>query len=292
MTNAEERARQLVSEAEKKLSPKGFFQSLFFSSRNRTEDAIECYQKAGSLFKLAKNWLQASTAFRMAGDLNLEQNNRSEAANDFVFAAKCLDKYDTNGAVKYLLKAIQIYTDLGRFITAAKLHNNIGEIYEQNLELENAIQHYEQAADYYKVEDNFMSAKKCLLKVAEYASSEFHDYNKAVNIFQEVAFFDLKTPILHYNVKDNLCKAGLCHLCVDSLNAKLALESYLEKYPDFENTAQFEFLKKLIECVEEADEETFNKMVADYDKLHRLDTWHTKVLLKIRKQIKGHPNLL
>ena len=54
-------------------------------------------------------------------------------------------------AVSCLLKAIEIYTDLGRFTIAAKHHQTIAEIYESELaDLDRAVQHYEQAADYFK----------------------------------------------------------------------------------------------------------------------------------------------
>lgn len=50
-----------------------------------------------------------------------------------------------------MLKAIEIYTDMGRFSIAAKHHQTIAEIYESELaDLERAVQHYEQAADYFK----------------------------------------------------------------------------------------------------------------------------------------------
>lgn len=292
MTHAEEQARQLLQEAEKKMSPKGFLQSLFGYYRNRTEDAIECYQRAGNLFKLAKNWSQAGSAFQQAADLSIEQNNRSDAASNFVLASKCIEKYDVQNAIKCLLNAIQIYTDLGRFVIAAKLHNNIAEIYEQNLQFEKSIQHYEQAADYFKVEENFTSAKRCLLKVADYVSSEFKDYNRAIDIYQEVAFYDLKNAILQYGAKDHLFRAVLCHLCIDVLNAKHALDFYAKKYPAFNITREYKFLKTITEQIEEGDEDGFTKSVREYDDLSRLDTWHTKILLAVKRQISGQPDLL
>jgi alpha-soluble NSF attachment protein len=249
-------------------------------------------KKRATYLNLQKNWHQAGSAFKAAGDLNLEHNNRTEAANDYVLASKCFEKYDISNAINFSLSAIQIYTDLGRFTMAAKQHGNIAEIYEHNLELEKAVQHYEQAADYFKVEENYVLAKRCLLKIAEYSSSEFQDYTKAINIYQEIGFYDLKTPILQYNAKDNLFKAGLCHLCIDLMNAKHALDLYLDKYPAFETSMQYGFLKNIIECVEDLDEDAFSRVVRDYDNQVRLDTWHTKILLTIKKQMKEHPNLL
>ena len=49
-------------------------------------------------------------------------------------------------------KAIDIYTDMGRFTIAAKHHQTIAELYESDIaDLERAMQHYEKSADYFRV---------------------------------------------------------------------------------------------------------------------------------------------
>lgn len=51
-----------------------------------------------------------------------------------------------------MVKACDIYTEMGRFNIAAKHQQTIAEIYESDLsDLERAMQHYEQAADFFKV---------------------------------------------------------------------------------------------------------------------------------------------
>ena len=51
-----------------------------------------------------------------------------------------------------LSKAIDIYTDMGRFTIAAKHHQTIAELYESDIaDLERAMQHYEKSADYFRV---------------------------------------------------------------------------------------------------------------------------------------------
>lgn len=69
---------------------------------------------------------------------------------------------------------------------AAKNHITIAEIYENNLvDLEKAIYHYEQAADYYRGEESNSSANKCALKVAMY-SAQMENYPKAIEIYEQV----------------------------------------------------------------------------------------------------------
>src|SRR5437899_1371598 len=56
-------------------------------------------------------------------------------------------KGDPKEAVASITKAIEIFTDMGRFNIAAKHHMTVAEIYEVDaVDIEKAITHYEQAA--------------------------------------------------------------------------------------------------------------------------------------------------
>lgn len=94
-------------------------------------------------------------------------------------------------AISCLLKAIEIYTDMGRFTMAAKHHQSIAEIYESEaVDLERAVHHFEQAADYFRGEESNSSANKCLLKVAQYAA-QLENYDKAIQIYEQVKIEDI-----------------------------------------------------------------------------------------------------
>ncbi|XP_014218659.1 alpha-soluble NSF attachment protein [Copidosoma floridanum] len=184
MADNEHKAVQLIAEAEKKLtSTKGFFNSLFGSSK--IEEAVEAYQRAANLFKMSKKWNEAGNSFCQAADLNSKAGSRHDAASNYIDAANCYKKSNAPEAVNCLLKAIEIYTDMGRFTMAAKHHQSIAEIYENEaLDLERAVQHYEQAADYFRGEESNSSANKCLLKVAQYAA-QLENYEKAIKIYEQ-----------------------------------------------------------------------------------------------------------
>lgn len=70
---------------------------VFISSSNRLEDAVDCYQRAANLFKMAKNWSSAGSAFCEAANLHLRSGSRHEAATNYVDAANCYKKSDING---------------------------------------------------------------------------------------------------------------------------------------------------------------------------------------------------
>ncbi|XP_010016923.1 PREDICTED: alpha-soluble NSF attachment protein-like, partial [Nestor notabilis] len=103
---------------------------------SRIEEACDIYARAANMFKMAKNW-------------------SDDAATSFVDAGNAFKKADPQEAINCLLRAIEIYTDMGRFTIAAKHHVSIAEIYETELvDIEKAIAHYEQAADYYRGEES------------------------------------------------------------------------------------------------------------------------------------------
>uniref|UniRef100_A0A3Q2XFC4 NSF attachment protein beta n=1 Tax=Hippocampus comes TaxID=109280 RepID=A0A3Q2XFC4_HIPCM len=245
----EKEAIQLMADADKKVKSSGsFLGGMFGGGHHKVEEACEMYCRAANMFKMAKNWSEA---------------------------IKCLNA------------AVDIYTDMGRFTIAAKHHISIAEIYEADLvDIEKAIAHFEQAADYYKGEESNSSANKCLLKVGAYCA-QLEQYQKAIEIYEQVGANTMDNPLLKYSAKEYFFKAALCHFIVDELNAKIAVEKYEEMFPAFSDSRECKLLKKLLEAHEEQNSEAFTEAVKEFDSISRLDQWHTTLLLRIKKTIQG-----
>lgn len=291
MADNEQKAMQLVAEAEKKLkSAQGFLGSLFGKS-SKIEEACEMYSKAANMFKMAKKWSAAGSAFCEGANLQLKCGNKHDAATCFVDAGNCYKKSDPQEAVNCLLKAIEIYTDMGRFTIAAKHHMTIAEIFENEVaDIEKAITHYEQAADYYKGEESNSSANKCLLNVAKYAA-QLEQYDKAIEIYEQVAASSLESSLLKYSAKEYFFRAALCHLCVDTLNAEHAVNRYEETSPSFSDSRECKLIKNLAEKLREEDIEGFTEAVREFDSISHLDQWFTNMLLRIKKTMQATPDL-
>ncbi|XP_068202832.1 alpha-soluble NSF attachment protein-like [Palaemon carinicauda] len=188
-------------------------------------------------------------------------------------------------SVNSLLKAIEIYTDMGKFTMAAKHHQGIAEIYETEVaDMEKAIQHFEQASDYFRGEESNSSANKCQLKVAMFAA-QMENYEKAIQIYEQVATSSLESSLLKYSAKEYMFRAALCHLCVDLTNSRIAVEKYEEMYPAFQDSRECKLLKALMNHLEEQNVDAFTDTVKEYDSISRLDQWYTTMLLRIKKSI-------
>uniref|UniRef100_A0A8C7SHU5 N-ethylmaleimide-sensitive factor attachment protein, beta b n=1 Tax=Oncorhynchus mykiss TaxID=8022 RepID=A0A8C7SHU5_ONCMY len=297
----EKEAIQLMADADKKVKTSGSFLGGMFGGPHKVEEACEMYCRAANMFKMAKNWngnhyncsraalfLEAAgNAFCQAARIHMQLQNKHDSATSFIDAGNAFKKSDPNEAIKCLNAAVDIYTDMGRFTIAAKHHITIAEIYESELvDIEKAIAHYEQAADYYKGEESNSSANKCLLKVGAYAA-QLEQYAKAIEIYEQVGSSTMDNPLLKYSAKEYFFKASLCHFIVDELNAKLAVEKYEEMFPAFSDSRECKLLKKLLDAHEEQNCEAFTEAIKEFDSISRLDQWQTTMLLRIKKTIQG-----
>lgn len=237
------------------------------------------------MFKMAKKWANAGNAFTEVAGLHLKAGNKHDAASCFVDAGNCYKKVDPQQAVDSILKAIEIYTDMGRFSIAAKHHMTVAEIYENEAaDIEKAIMHFERAADYYKGEESSASANRCLLNVARY-SAQLEQYQKAIDIYEQVASSCIDNNLLKYSAKEYFFRAALCHMCIDLLNAQIAIRKYEDQYPAFGDSRECKFVKQLLDKLEAQDADGFTQLVQDFDSISRLDQWFTTLLLKIKKSI-------
>ncbi|XP_026777303.2 N-ethylmaleimide-sensitive factor attachment protein, alpha a [Pangasianodon hypophthalmus] len=286
----EKEAMALIAEADKKMKMSGSFFGTFFGSSSKAEEACDMYTRAANMFKMAKNWRAAGDAFCKAAKVHLKTQSKHNAAVSFIDAGNAYKKADPQEAIKCLSRAIDIYTDMGRFTIAAKHHITVAEIYEADLlDIDKAVVHYEQAGDYYKGEESTSSANKCLLKVAMYAA-QFEQYQKAIQIYEQIGTYCMDNTLLKYGAKDHFFKAALCHFCVDTLNAKLAVQRYEEMFPAFSDARECKLLKKLLDAHEEQDVDAYTNAVKEFDSITRLDNWHTTMLLRIKKTIQEDEN--
>ncbi|XP_048831473.1 N-ethylmaleimide-sensitive factor attachment protein, beta a isoform X1 [Brienomyrus brachyistius] len=287
MDNAgkEEEALRLMAEADKKMKSSTSFLGGMFGGSHKVEEACEMYARAANMFKMAKNWSAAGNAFRQVAKIHMQLQNKHDSATSFIDAGTAYKKVDPQEAINCLSAAIDIYTDMGRFTIAARHHVSIAEIYESEMvDVEKAIIHYEQAADYYKGEDSKSSANKCLVKVGFY-SAQLEQYQKAIEIYEQVGTNCMDDPLMKHNAKEHFFKAALCHFIVDELNAKLALEKYEGMFPAFSDSRECKLLKKLLEAHEEQNSEAFTEAVKEFDSISRIDQWLTTMLLRVKKTI-------
>lgn len=275
----------MIEKAEKTL--KKF--SLFGSS-SKYEDAAELYTNAGNLFKMAKNWQEAGNAFQKTAECHLKLQVQHEAATAYVSAGAAYKKVNPKDAIMSYEQAVEIFTEMGRFSSAAKHQKELAEVYEGEKDLESAIIAYQSAADMYAGEDQTSQANNCLLKVAEFAA-ETGDFTKAIEVYEEVASRSLDNNLLRWSVKEYFLCAGICQLCTgDMVTASRAIDRYADQDESFANQRECKLLRDVLEACENNDVEAFTNVVYEYDSISKLDSWKTNKLLKVKNDISSRSN--
>lgn len=280
----EQKARDLIAQADKKMKGGGFLSSIFGSSSKRDE-ACDLLIRAGNAFKMAKKWKEAGDAFTRAAGLHIDGGVRHEGAVQHVEAANCYKKINAVESVESYKRAIDIYTDMGRFNMAAKYHTNVAELFEEQVrDMDQAVVHYERAADYYKGEESKSAANKVLLKVANINALN-ENYIRAAEIYEEIGREAAENKLLVYGAKDYFFKATACQLCVDTIQGKNAYQGYINVFPTFADSREAKLLVKLFDALENSKVDDYTAAVEEYDSISRMDPLVVKLFLKVKKGI-------
>jgi len=255
---------------------------------SKYEDAAEAFSKAANMFKMAKKYDEAGTAFIKVAECQLKLDSKHEAATSYASAAACFKKNNSEASVNCLKKSVELFTGEGRFAIAAKHQKEIAELYEAELDFEKAIQAYQESADFFEGESSTSQANTCLLKVAQY-SAQLENFQKAIELYEQVAKSSLDNTLLKWGAKEHLHRAILCHLASEDLiGAQKALENYKTWDVSFPTSRECKFVEEIMQAVEKYDVDSFTQAVVDYDSVSKLDNWKTKILLKIKQGIQSN----
>jgi len=274
------KAKELVLKAEKK--NKAF--SLF--SNSNKEEAIELFDKAAAQFKINKEWDEAGKAYVRAAEVSEHLKMDLETCNYYSSAGKAFKNGSIKEAIRCFKLCVTLHMDNNRFSTAAKIFQQIAELEEKAENIPGAIQAYEKAAECFFSEDSHSSGNQMLLKIAHFAA-EREDYKKAIDIFEKVSAASLDNKLLSYSVKDYLFEASLIQLVMgakhgDSSNVIIAVEKYKDLHPAYDGSRECKFIENVTTAYQEDDLKKFVDTVFNYDKIYKLDTWTSGLLLAVK----------
>jgi alpha-soluble NSF attachment protein len=278
-----QKANQMVQKADQILS-----KFIYFGNRN--EDALELYTKAANLYKMSKMWKEAGDCFVKTVQCHHKLDSKHEAAQAFVEAANCYRRTSPQDAQKYFALAIDMYTGMGRFSTAAKLEKELAELYEKENDDENAVLHYQNAADHYEAENAKSSTNQCLLKVGELKAKQ-KKFDEAITVFENAANNALDDKLLTWGAKDYLFKASVCQLAKikdfeeELPDVKITIDGYKDMDVKFPDSRECVLIDKLINACEEKDVKAFKSALRDYDSITKLDAWKTSMFLHIKNNL-------
>jgi len=156
----------------------------------------------------------------------------------------------------------------------------------------------------------YRTASACRKSAADLCA-QVEDYRTAMQLYDMVANYALKSNLTKYSVKDYWLRSGLCALAMrvcfssmgpwrtcsssplqDVAKAQRDIEVFKSKDMTFSSTRECKFLEDICACVTEGDEQGFTAATFEYDQVTRLDEWKTGLLLKIKRTLKDEVDIL
>jgi alpha-soluble NSF attachment protein len=190
---------------------------------------------------------------------------------------------------------VSLYTDTARLVQAAKLQKEIADLYETE-EIEEdgkshivlAIEAYEQAAEFFGMEESKSSESQCLVKIAELCSAALDppDFMRACQLYDDLGRRCLDSNLLKFNAKGYFLQSVLCHLASgDAVGAQQALSKYDGLDYTFGDSREGKFCASLIDAVEGLDVEGFSTACFEFDRISKLNPWQTSILVAVKRSI-------
>mmetsp|Transcript_27169 Transcript_27169/g.31337 ORF Transcript_27169/g.31337 Transcript_27169/m.31337 type:complete len:282 (-) Transcript_27169:56-901(-) len=257
------------------------------------DGGYEYYLKAAAQYKLDKNYERAGESFMRAGDCATKLKNSAEACQAYTDAATAYKKTDLKKASVMLQIAIQINLESNRLQSAARLEKDFADALEGDNQLEEAVEHYRKALQYFEAEDQAVSANTCLVKIAN-IKGQMDKFEECIELYEELGNKAVNGPLKH-QAKEFFTRAMLCRMalvendnrteksaeCAEALDTYETIDMYLR------NTREAEFLHMCVEAVESQDVEKMELAVSLLAELRMLDDWKTHVLLIVKKNMEG-----
>jgi alpha-soluble NSF attachment protein len=211
--------------------------------------------------------------------------SQHDAVSDRIQAAECYRRVDPNKAVGLYKAVVATQCELGKFGRAAQILETVGEIYEAQNNVEEALEAYSKAADYHSSENAGSRASKCLEKVALLSASA-GEYDHSSRTFEQLGTSALESNLLKFGAKKHFMHSGFCYLARgDAVAARMAYDRFSQMDLSFANSREAKVLDDVIVAYDEMNTEAFSTALADYDRVCTLNAWETSLLLRIKKTI-------
>jgi len=258
-----------------------------FGSSGNTENALEKYKEASNAFKMAKDWKNCALANVRCADMANKLGTKHESANYYSQAGDAMKKVELTTAMTYYRLASDIYCELGRFSTAAKQLETVGETLEAEGNLVEAVKCFKQAGDFYMGENAASKASKCFEKVAVH-SATLGSYDVAARILEDIGTKCLDNTLLVFNAKKHFLRAGFCFLARgDTIAAGQAWIRYGQLDYTFNDSREGKLLKDLIDACDASNPDQFSQKLFAYDSISKLTPWETSILLRVKNMMSG-----
>jgi tetratricopeptide (TPR) repeat protein len=297
--NCMNRADEIMQNVDKKIN-----NVLMFWKKNHKnlllEDAANIYSSAGDKYKCINLLQDSGGAYLKSANVYEQLSERFTEHQDDVWIRSSADQYinaanvyktnDVQKTKQFLSHASKLYCNVLNYKRAAKINQDLGKIYEDEKDLNQAIKIYEKALEYYVVDNNSPVQKNIVrIKIADLAIIN-GDYKYGSEIYEELikdAIHNSENILIKYYVKEYILKILLCnfinninryveHVLIAE-NMRELIDEYCEQFQQFASSEEENLISKCVELYEDYDEEK----IAEYLHNHKICATYNPIVAKL-----------
>ena len=249
-------AEALIKKAEKEKN------RWFVSEEQKARNAAEYFEQAGNIYKAKKTYKPAAECFVRAAALNMKVDRGYDAAGLYKAAGIMLKLGKDPTYMVHFNRAVELYAELGKGSQAAKLSKDLGEQAERERNWDDALVHYQLAADLQRGEGSDSSARQSLEKVALFTAQtaqSSENYTKAAALFEEIGTESLTTRLGKYSAKKHFFKAILCLMASgDAIASQAKHDQFSQTQHQFATSREGKFLQQVISALADFNGSAFS----------------------------------
>eukprot|EP01116_Phalansterium_solitarium_P004495 TRINITY_DN15511_c0_g1_i1.p1 TRINITY_DN15511_c0_g1~~TRINITY_DN15511_c0_g1_i1.p1 ORF type:complete len:300 (-),score=69.66 TRINITY_DN15511_c0_g1_i1:206-1105(-) len=257
-------------------------------SRSQYEDAAEEFVRAGTHFKMAKDFTSAAAAFTRASDCYARCGEQALAAARLGDAAACARHNGQPAAhadvTASMARAAELYCSNGNLSSAARLFQDIGDLNRGAGEFQSAAEAYQRAADLYEAESKPSLATGCIVVVAE-VLAQAGKHQEAAETFETAARHCRSGGRPKgFQVQEHLLRAAICHVAAEDLvAARRAYDQCVGHERSFAEHRNGVLLNRVIDAVDPRDAAALTDVVDEFEYRTAPSPWMLSMLRSIQE---------
>lgn len=225
--------------------------------------AVDNYEKAGNMYKLAKNNLKAGELYEKCASLYLS-HEKPHFSLDFYSSAISVYKEDhLQLAIATAKQLATVAMQVGSYSQAGKILQDLAVLSEDKEDYEEAYALYTKAEVAFK--HDCVSAnehRNCRIRLAELGAYLGKGYEISASIFEDVAIECIQTPALHESAKHFFFSAFICMaLFLEEHQLREALIRFEKQDSSLVGSPEGEFIYECLSALKNSDSTAYETAV-------------------------------
>jgi tetratricopeptide (TPR) repeat protein len=249
-----------------------------FFKDDKTDIAIENYEKAYNNYKIARNYEKAGECQQHLVPLyNKNSYNFYNVGMAYLKSAEMYRFVDVKKSVNMLDESTNVFKENGKFVNVASNYKLLGDIQKSVNNHQDAISAYLKSYEYYDVEKHQSNAYDSL-KDAICLMLEINEFDKVAGHLEKMIKYKLS---LYYgfDYKKYCFDMLLIQLWAgDVVQFKRLLNIYTTSKNEFIKTNEYKCLNQLLDGYVQCDYDIFADAMLNYSNMHPLNNWQKKLL--------------